>query len=373
MSSLPAISALLCTYNRAAFLPEVLQALAVQTLPQDQFEVVVVDDGSSDETPEIVQAFTRERTNIRYACQRNSGLASAKNHGIFLCRSPIIVFLDDDDIASPGLLETHLRDHRRYPGLADAVLGHTALAPEIARDPLMHFVNEVEGLLFSYAGLQQGTVLDYRWFWGGRCSCKRALLIEHGIFDPVFRFGCEDVELGYRLSPFGLRVIYDREAESMMIRRIDYDGFIRRRRLQGESQYLFSQRHLTFEILEYTHVVDGLAEWRRVAPMAEALIQAARRLDAFARNHLAAGFVLDPTTVMLLHGAYRTAFHVANIRGIADQADALNAMCSVDFERRPYDPRSCARRWAHAGHPGSETEPTSGLQENRGTGDEPRR
>lgn len=333
MASFPAISALLCTYNRAALIPRVLQSLIAQTLPEDRFEVVVIDDGSQDGSREIVEALARQCSNVRYAYQRNSGLASAKNHGLFLCRSPIIVFLDDDDVASPGLLETHLLAHQRYPKLTDAILGYTALAPEIAEDPLMHFVNEIEGLLFCYSGLTQGDILDYRWFWGGRSSCKRAMLIEHGIFDPVFRFGCEDVELGYRLSPFGLRVIYDRDARTTMIRRIDFDGFVRRRRLQGGSQYLFSQRHMTAEVLEYCHVIEGLAAWRRVEPIADALIRAARHLDAFARVDRSAGFALDPTTERLVHGAYRTAFHVANIRGIAERAAATNADYSANYAR----------------------------------------
>ncbi len=334
MTSSPPISALLCTHNRAALLPEVLQALSAQTLPDDQFEVVIIDDGSEDESREIIHAFANGRRNFRYAYQRNSGLANAKNHGLFLCRAPLVVFLDDDDVASPGLLETHLLAHRRHPKLTDAVLGYTAIAPAIASDPLMHFVSEVEGLLFCYSGLNHGDVLDYRWFWGGRSSCKRALLIEHGIFDPVFRFGCEDVELGYRLSRFGLRVIYDQNARTTMIRRIDFDGFVRRRRLQGESQYVFSQRHLVTEVLDYCHVIEGLAEWRRVEPIAGALIESARRLDAFVRNDSASGFVLDPVTEHLVHIGYRTAFHVANIQGIADQSAAVNADLSRHYARR---------------------------------------
>src|SRR5437870_3155560 len=107
-------SVLICTYNRAELLRLTLESLCAQSLPRDRFEVVVVDDGSTDLTPGIVDRFTG-RLRIRYACQRNSGLAAARNHALFLAQGPIVVLQDDDDIAAPRLLEEHLRTHRQYP------------------------------------------------------------------------------------------------------------------------------------------------------------------------------------------------------------------------------------------------------------------
>ncbi|MBR7518148.1 hypothetical protein KC217_20985, partial [Mycobacterium tuberculosis] len=89
------------------------------------------------------------------------------------------------------------------PDLSVAVLGHTVLDVDVAKSPLMIHVTEVGGQLFSYKWIASGNVLGFREFWGGRSSCKRDFLLRHGVFNPVFRFGYEDIELGWRLHPHG--------------------------------------------------------------------------------------------------------------------------------------------------------------------------
>ena len=79
-------------------------------------------------------------------------------------------------------------------------------------------------------------MLEYTAFWGGRSSCKRSLLVRHGLFHPDFRFGCEDIELGWRLARYGLRVIYTPCARSVMIRALTFDQFCARSYRQGRSQ-----------------------------------------------------------------------------------------------------------------------------------------
>jgi len=77
----------------------------------------------------------------------------------------------------------------------------------------MHFVTDVGQYLFAYQDLVDGQRLDHTYFWGGRSSCKRSLL-RHGLFNPTFRFGSEDIELGHRLSRHGLQVVFARDAVS---------------------------------------------------------------------------------------------------------------------------------------------------------------
>ena len=321
MSNTPLISAIVTTFNRAEYLNRVLEALAHQTLDPAQFEVVIIDDGSDDGTRDIAQSFAG-LSQLHYSFQNNSGLAAAKNHGIFLARAPIILFLDDDDVADPRLLEEHLIAHRTYPELHHTVLGYTDLSPEIADDPLMDFVTGAGGYLFCYAPLKEGDKLSYEHFWGGRTSCKRELLLRHGIFDPAFRFGCEDIELGYRLSDHGLTVIYHPKARSHMIRRLTLDSFLRRSRLQGESQYVFSQKHLVPEVLDYTKVVGAERQWRQLEPIAEALYRSAKALDSFARNVQTEKLPLAPFVELTLHPAYHRAIRTANQEGILNKIRA---------------------------------------------------
>ena len=157
------LSVIICTYNRADLLGKTLESLTAQTLSRSEFEVIIVDDGSSDHTADTVRAF-QDLLPLQYFRQGNAGLASARNHGIFSSRGEIALFLDDDDVATGSLLEEHMKSHRRYPGRNYAVLHHTAWSPDLTVTPLMHFITEVGCFLFSYPHIKNGDVLDYRNF-----------------------------------------------------------------------------------------------------------------------------------------------------------------------------------------------------------------
>ena len=142
-----------------------------------------------------------------------------------------------------------------------AVLGYTDMSDPVSSSPLMNYVTNVGCFLFSYPSLYDGDILDYTSFWGGRSSCKKSFLDRHGAFDPSFKFGCEDIELGYRLSKHGLKVVFRKQAKSTMMRLMTIDDFFNRLIKQGESQYQFSLLHNTPEILHWAEVVDAGDLW----------------------------------------------------------------------------------------------------------------
>jgi len=311
----PSLSAILCTFNRADLLARALDSIVAQTLDKSDFEVIIVDDGSSDHTRNVVASF-EPRLPMRYAYQANAGLASAKNHGIYCSRAPILLFLDDDDICSPTLFAEHLKTHGNYPDGHYAVLGYTALDPLLAQRPLLHYVTEVGCYLFSYPNLKDGDVLDYTCFWGGRSSCKRNFLIEHGVFNPVFRFGCEDIELGYRLSKYNFRVVYNAQAVSTMVRDITFDAFCTRLIRQGESQYVFSQLHPDMEVQRWAEMIGAEEKWQNSRTVYERLIRSAKKLDRIVNLKTEFGLPLDDATLQLSHRAYREAFTACKLKGI---------------------------------------------------------
>jgi GT2 family glycosyltransferase len=323
------LSVVICTYNRALLLSKVLESLCAQTLDTRDFEVVIINDGSVDETKAVSESYA-SRLPLRYFYQRNAGLASGKNHGLFASRGDIVLFLDDDDIAAESLLEEHLKTHTNFPAEHYAVLGHTALGKDISGDPLMHFVTEVGCFLFSYPSLKHGDVLDYTYFWGGRSSCKRSLLLEFGVFNPVFRFGCEDIELGYRLSRQGLRVVYNKHALTQTIRKIDFDDFCNRLERQGASNYVFTQLHRESEVQQLTRIADSEQTWPVLGPYYPAIKQSARHLDLMANLKLARGLGLDEDTRALLHGAYWAAFRASLMKGAIEKKLALQQSHSPD-------------------------------------------
>ena len=319
------LSVVICTYNRAVLLSKVLESLCAQTLDTRDFEVVIINDGSVDETKAVSESYA-SRLPLRYFYQRNAGLASGKNHGLFASRGDIVLFLDDDDIAAESLLEEHLKTHTNFPAEHYAVLGHTALGKDISGDPLMHFVTEVGCFLFSYPSLKHGDVLDYTYFWGGRSSCKRSLLLEFGVFNPVFRFGCEDIELGYRLSRQGLRVVYNKHALTQTIRKIEFDGFCNRLERQGASNYVYSQLHPEPEIQQWTERKDSERNWKLLRPHSEAIIRSARHLNVITNLKLSSGVELDEETRGLLYQAYWAAFKISKIKGMIEKKEILEKL-----------------------------------------------
>ena len=92
------------TYNYAHLLPDALRSLAAQTLPD--FELLIVDDGSTDNTEEVVEHLLPHSQNCRYLKKLNGGPADARNHGVQQARGTHIAILDADDVWSPRYLET---------------------------------------------------------------------------------------------------------------------------------------------------------------------------------------------------------------------------------------------------------------------------
>lgn len=319
MAKDPILSVVLTTHNRAALLQRVLAGLAEQSARSNLYELLIVDDGSTDRTPDVVADFAK-RMPVRYYRQAASGLAIAKNHGLYHSRGEVALFLDDDDIPAPGLVEEHIAMHETYPAKHYAVLGLTVLESSIAVRPLMHFATKVGCYLSAYVGLTDGDVLDYTYYWGGRTSCKRALFAACGIFNPVFRFGCEDIELGYRLREQGLKVVFAAEALSTMIRDIPFNEFCRRLERQGQSQYVFYKLHPFEEIARWTQVNEAAERWPVIRDGFARLVERARCLDVMANDMAQSGMELTPDFTQLLYEAYWTAFDACKFKGIQEVA-----------------------------------------------------
>jgi GT2 family glycosyltransferase len=321
MPKAPEISAILTTHNRAHLLPRVLEGFRAQRLPPDRYELLVIDDGSSDGTAGVLDAY-RSKLPMRMVRQNAAGLAAAKNLGAFMSQSPILLFVDDDDVPSPNLLMAHLSGHLQHRERGAVILGHTALAPDIANLPLMRHVTGAGGQLFSQGWMQPGQGLTFREFWGGRSSAKRALLVEFGVFNPIFRFGCEDVELAWRLERrHGISVIYQPAAVTTMIRGLDFDDFCHRSIRQGRSQWAFASLHPNEDVRTYCEIDQGLAAWSATATDFAAILRHVRGLDLMMQMRGPRAPPLTAQSQVELDAAYREAFFLCRAKGIADAAN----------------------------------------------------
>lgn len=100
----PKFSIVVTTYNRSQLLIRALKSLVAQTF--DNWEAIIVDDGSTDETPNVVDSFINNFPNFSFIRQENRGEAGAKNSGIAVCKGEYVSFLDSDDEYEPKHLET---------------------------------------------------------------------------------------------------------------------------------------------------------------------------------------------------------------------------------------------------------------------------
>ena len=309
--SRPRISAVIPTRDRAELLGASLRSLAAQTLPAGEYEVVVVDDGSVDRTAAVC-AELAVQVPLVYHRIANSGIAAAKNLGLFAASAPVVLFFDDDDVAHPDLLRQHLLTHDQHPDEAVAVLGHTGWAPGLEVTELMRYVTDVGKFLFDYSFITDGAVVDHTFFWGGRASCKRMFLAAEGIFDPAFRFGCEDIELGYRLARRGFKVVYNAEARSFMNRGVTFEEFCRRCERQGRSQHHFGSvlHGDDAEVRQYCDVDGATARWAEVAPAVEGWMARVSELEAVADR--------SPAAVDELHALYGRTFRALKLKGIVE-------------------------------------------------------
>ena len=179
----------LCSRNRKTVLKEVLLSLTDQTLACDRFEVVLVDDGSTDGTGEMVEELRKDLPySLVYLRQPHSGLATARNTGIRGSQGEVMLYIDDDVLAHPRLLEEHLKIHRRYDlCVCNGWVNHIQEPVRPARPS------------FTMADISTS------FFWTSNVSVKRRHLLEAGMFDEDFReYGWEDQELGLRLMAHGL-------------------------------------------------------------------------------------------------------------------------------------------------------------------------
>lgn len=111
------ISIVIPTYNRCQQLKDLLNSLQKQSVGKEQYEIIVIDDGSMDQTRLFVENFSSS-LKIKYAYQKNRGPSAARNRGFALAEGEIVLFADDDMIAPPDWIAKFIRAFSNNPGFA---------------------------------------------------------------------------------------------------------------------------------------------------------------------------------------------------------------------------------------------------------------
>lgn len=205
------LSVVIPTHNNAKILPECLRRILGQTVPKEDYEVLLINDASTDETVRVAGEIKGIRA---FNLTENHGPSYARNLGIKETQSPIVVFIQDDILVPNDFLERHLKFHEDHPAVDVVLVGQTGLDPSINPTPFAKWWDD--GHQFKYQRIdnrEQITDRPYLNFYPTNLSVKKEFLIKCGLFDETFfidgHIGYEDTELGYRLWQAGMKLFYD--------------------------------------------------------------------------------------------------------------------------------------------------------------------
>lgn len=220
MESRPLISIVTPTFNRAGYLSLAIESALAQSI--DNFEMLIVDDGSEDNTREVVEAFQARDPRIHYFHQANQGQSIARNRGVQEAKGEFICFLDSDNAWYPQKLERSLREFEAHPE-ADVVYGDYMV---IDGEGVELGVNRMK----RYSGFITPELLRDNFVSMNTTMTRKTCFDELGGFDPEDRLA-EDYGLWLRFSTryhfhyvpelLGYYRVMDNQISSDKARRLD--------------------------------------------------------------------------------------------------------------------------------------------------------
>lgn len=291
------------TYNKKGFLELTLASVINQTYPYKNFEVVIVDDGSSDGTHELFsETSTHFPFQLEYVKQENSGRATARNTGVVKAQGETIIFVDDDQIIPPRFIENHMKFHEKnkdmvVSGYRSHVFSFVPSAPEFqailsylresfenkekpfntkpdspltTTEDICSDFNRVTRFSYGmdtnferisriYGEDLKSFFIPWIFFVTSNVSVGKNHLVEVGLFDENFiGWGMEDYELGYRLYKQGLKYRLCREAISY--HQHHSRNFAQSRESELRNYQYFCKKHPDLAIyLYWRKTYDGLS------------------------------------------------------------------------------------------------------------------
>lgn len=237
MKSLYKVSVIIPTYNRCKSVERTLSALADQTFPSKDYEVIVSIDGSEDGTKDLVDAFN-PKYNLRSIWSPNTGRAAACNRGIRESSGEVLILLDDDMEPSPEFVEAHYSAHRN--GLKLGVIGAAPIKFNKSSSPIECYIGAKFNSHLKKIS-EPGYNFQLRNFYSGNFSIRTKLLLEVGVFNEAFTiYGNEDLDLAWRMLRSGVKLTYSPKALSTQHYEKDFDGLAKDTIAKGKTAVLLA-------------------------------------------------------------------------------------------------------------------------------------
>lgn len=244
------ISVVIPTYNRADFLEKTVNAIFDRAVGLN-IELVIVNDGSTDHTEEMLKRIQIYQPSLRYLTIPNQGAGVARNHGAAVAKNDIILFMGDDILpVSRNFLAAHARYHQIHIKNNFAVLGKVDWPPgEIFEiTPVMQHIQGPGGEQFGYADMQPYKPWDWRFFYTCNVSVKRHIVkdwLKEG-FSSEFTGCCfEDGEFAYRMNKeYGtFPIFYVDESVGHHYHRHTVNSFLQRQHFAGAMAKVLGDMH----------------------------------------------------------------------------------------------------------------------------------
>lgn len=209
---------------------------AVREQGGDELEVIVVVDGD-DQNPPPLDAEVMQVP--------RGGPGAARNRGVERTDRPLVLFLGDDMIPAPGLIDAHVGRHRTSPGGSVAVLGRVTWHPEVGLNGLYDWIDR-SGIQFDFGSIADGEA-GWNRFYSCNVSMKRSLFEAAGGFDPDFVYYYEDLDAGWRLHQQGMTLLYEPSALTNHLHRYDLGRLRQRFAGVARGEQMMADKHPWFE------------------------------------------------------------------------------------------------------------------------------
>ncbi|MEM8674985.1 MAG: glycosyltransferase, partial [Cyanobacteria bacterium P01_G01_bin.67] len=239
------ISVVIPTYNRLPILQKSIAALEKQTLTDDKvqdYEIVIVDDGSSDRTLAWLREDQDNLPHVKVWQQQHQGAAAARNLGVANAKGDTIIFIDSDLVVTDSFLQSHANV------LVEA-------SKTLKSDRLFTYGAVINTNNFQDPTSEPYKITDFSaaYFATGNVAIARKWLLEAGLFDTGFQlYGWEDLELGVRLKKLNLKLIKCPEAVGYHwhppFNLEQIPQMIDQEIQRGKMGVVFYQKHPTFDV-----------------------------------------------------------------------------------------------------------------------------
>jgi glycosyltransferase involved in cell wall biosynthesis len=261
------LSVIVPVYNSERSLSKCVRSFCEADFPEEKYEVVIVDDGSTDNSYKIARGLKDTfAATIKICEQSHRGPAAARNAGIKNAVGRIVLFTGADCVATRELLQRHVTGHAVHKDESIAILGYTTWHPRLRITPFMRWLEK--GMQSDYGRLHHGERVDSTYFNTTNISLKRRFMLRNGLFDEAFPYAAfEDIELGYRLKGAGLKIIYDQTAVVYHLHRTDPLSYSHRQRMVGRSIVLLKRKHPEMPLdMERMRRYGTVPEWVLLFP-----------------------------------------------------------------------------------------------------------